>query len=136
MWSPIVINVGRKVPAPSPPPVLPTLTSPSAPGTDQRPSNLIEFLSDLARDPRQALTIVFSVSILIVVFTLCFGASCVAVAMAAKGLHGIPLRYVWPVGTGGASLLTITTIIARAIWKRSRSSRTNAANGGRQSENS
>jgi hypothetical protein len=66
---------------------------------------------------------------LLVVFTVCLVVCCVAVSAAAKGLHGIPVRYIWPVGVSVSSLITLsTTIIIRKVKKRLGASRGDAPN--------
>lgn len=127
---PIEIKVRWRSP-PSPP--LPVPAPPPAPLLDQRPSDFVGLLSDWARDPKQALTIVAALGLLLVIAAACVAGACIVVAEAAKGLNGVPLRYVWPVGVSGASLVTaITAIIARAIRKRPRPSIGDVANGGKQ----
>lgn len=131
---PIEIKVGWRSP-PSPPLSVPA--PPPAPLLDQRPSNFIGLVSDLARDPKQALTIVMALGCLLVITAGCIVGSCLAVAAAAKGINGIPLRYVWSVGVSGASLITaITAIIARAIRKRPRHPIADVANDGKQDRKS
>lgn len=127
---PIEIKVGWRSP-PSPPLAVPE--PPPAPLLDKRPSDFIGLVSDLARDPKQALTIVMALGLLLVIATVCIVGSCIAVAAAAKGISGVPLRYVWSIGVSGASLVTaITAIIARAVRKRPRPSVSDVANGGKQ----
>jgi hypothetical protein len=127
---PIEIRVGWRSP-PSPP--LPVPAPPPAPLLDQRPSDFIGLVSDLARDPKQALTIVAALGLLLVIATGCVVGACFAVAAAAKSVNGVPLRYVWPIGVSSASLVTaITAIIARVVRKRPRPSIGDVANDGKQ----
>jgi len=138
MWFPIEVRVRGRRPPPLPPVVpVPVPAPPPAPLLDQRPSTFIGLVSDLARDPKQTLTIVMAIGGILVILTVCFFGCCLGVATAAKGLNGIPLRYVWSVGVGSASLLTlITTLVTHKIKKWLRSLRDDVANDDMQGLNS
>lgn len=98
-----------------------------SPNADQRPSNLIGLLSDLAKDPKQAVTIVMTFAGLAIVFTACFVIVLLTLSSATKGVRGISLRYAWPIGAGSASMVTFTTIFVRVMLKRLRSSQSDRA---------
>jgi hypothetical protein len=112
--------------------------APPEPLLSGRPSTFIGLLSDLARDPKQAFTLAFAASVVMVVATLCVVGITLAgafflVVTAAKGIKDIPLHYILPGGISGASLITLVTILIRAQIKRRMALRADAADDGKQS---
>jgi MFS family permease len=107
----------------SPPPATPPVALPQ-----DRPSSVVGFLSDLSRNPKEAFTFVMIIGGILVITALCFTGVCVAVITAARGIKGIPLRYILSVGISGASLLTLAaSLITRWIRRSVRASRANGA---------
>jgi uncharacterized membrane protein YdcZ (DUF606 family) len=97
-------------------------TTPLVSGVPNRPSTVIGFLSDVTSNPKQAATFVFVVGAIIFIASVCFMGACLAVAVASKGIKGPQLRYMWPFGVGGASMVTLVTTlvvrwILRKLWK-------------------
>lgn len=127
---PIEFRLGS---SPSLPPAPNSPVRPSIPDPSDRPSTIIGFFSDLSKNPKQAFTFVLTVAGIIGVATLCFAGACFAVTEAAKGIKGVPLQVILPVGVSGASLLALaTTLVAGWIRRLLKASRADAASGHKQ----
>jgi hypothetical protein len=98
---------GTRVPQVPPVPAsLPSTTAASG-----RPATALELVSDLASDFKKALTFVFLVSSLLVVFAACVAGDCFAIMAAARELKGIPVPTTVSVGVSGASGLTLVVAL-------------------------
>lgn len=108
--------------SPPPSPALPSA------GSSDQPSTVIGLFWGLSKSLQAALIFVFTIGSLSVILTGCFVGACLAVAMAGKGLHGIPLRwYVLSVEIGGSSILTLAaTLVSAWIRRLVRASRADA----------
>lgn len=103
-------------------------TTPPTPPSPDRPTTVIGFLSDLSRSPQQALTFVLMIGGISFIVTVCLIGALLAVSYAAKGTKGIPLHYIWPIGVGGATVVTfVTTLVTTWIRRSVRASRADAA---------
>src|SRR6266702_4811613 len=123
---PIELRLGGS-PAAAPPPVA---------FPRDRPSSVVGFLSDLSRNPKEAFTFVLIIGGILMIATLCFAGVCIAVIAAARGIKGIPLRYILSVGISGASLLTLAaSLITRWIRRLVRALHDRAATESRQGHN-
>ena len=106
---------------------VPTPPATPAPLLSDRPSTVLGLLSDLTRDPRQAIVFVFIVGSLLVIITLCFVGACFAIVAAAKGIKGVPMSATVSVGLSGASIVTlVSTIVARKFRKAAKADQTAA----------
>lgn len=112
---PIEVRLGGSRPLP-PPPDAPS--RPSTPDPSNRPSTIVGFLSDLSKNPKQAFTFVLTIGSIIGIATLCFAGACFAVTEAAKGIKGVPLQYILPVGISGASILTLAATLLTGWIRR------------------
>jgi hypothetical protein len=74
-----------------------------------RPSTVIEFLSDMTRNPKQALVFIMIAGSILIIVAVCITAGCIAVVMASKGIKDVPMRYAVPAGWGGVSFLIFIT---------------------------
>jgi hypothetical protein len=107
----------------------PVTQAPAPPATQppaDRPTNYIGFFSDLSRNPKQAMTFMCFVGGTLFMITGCIVAMLLVVAFAAKGTKGAPLHYIWPIGVGGASILTLIVSLVTA-WIRRRLARASQA---------
>jgi hypothetical protein len=96
--------------------------APPAPPPADRPNSYIGFFSDLSKNPKEARTFLFFIGGILVMFTSCAVVMILVVAFAAKGIKGVPLHYIWPIGIGGASLLTLAASLI-TTWIRRRLAR-------------
>jgi hypothetical protein len=87
-----------------------------------RPSTIIDLLAKILETEENAAIFAKTVSKLMVVGTACFIASALAVHFAAKGIK-LPQHEILPFGLGGASLLTLATVLARGLIKKIKASR-------------
>lgn len=103
-------------------------SAPPAQLSPDRPTTVIGLLSDLTRNPQQAITFVLMVGGISFILTFCLIGALLAVSYAAKGTKGIPLHYIWPIGVGSATVVTFVTTLVTAWIRRSvRASRADAA---------
>ena len=90
-----------------------------------RPSTVIEFLSDLTRHPKQALTFVMIVGSILTIAVACGGS---AITIAPKEIKGIPLHSILSAGFGGATLLTFAiTMVVRCARKHRKGAQNDSA---------
>jgi hypothetical protein len=108
---PIHITFGGG-PAVPPEPALPI------PARPDRPSTVIGFLWDLSLNPKQAFVFVIMIGAIAVIVTACIVGASYGVAAAAKGVKGVPLRYIWSLGLPAASLVTLVTTMVRRWIRR------------------
>ena len=87
-----------------------------------RPSTIIELIDKILDTEKNAAIFVKTVSKLMVVATACFIASVLAVHFAAGGMK-LPQHEILPFGLGGASLLTLVTILVRRVIRKVKASR-------------
>jgi hypothetical protein len=85
-----------------------------------RPSTMIELLSDMTRNPKQALVFIMIAGSILVIAAACIAGGCISVAMASKGIKNVPMQYAVPAGWGSVSLLIFVTGWIRKLRKTAR----------------
>jgi len=97
----------------------PDLPRPDLPRPD--PTNIVSLIWRLSDKPKQAITVVLGLGVLMIIATFCFRVAHWESAVSAKGVKGIPQLYVLTLGAVGSSILTlVTTRVAARIkgWRK------------------